>query len=66
MSGILERLTGLIHWACFLLTLYISFLFLTEPEIMEPLLKIFFALLPNVFGWVIKYIFTGNRNFFPW
>ena len=60
MSGILERLTGLIHWACFLLTLYISFLFLTEPEIMEPLLKIFFALLPNVFGWAIKYIFIKS------
>ncbi len=66
MSGFLERLTGLIHWASFLLTLYISFLFLTESVNMEPLIKIFLALLPNMFGWAIKYIFTGNQNFFPW
>ncbi len=66
MSGFLERLTGLIHWASFLLTLYVSFLFLTESVNMEPLIKIFLALFPNVNGWAIKYILTGNRNFFPW
>lgn len=66
MSGFLERLTGLIHWASFLLTLYVSFLFLTESVNMEPLKKIFLALLPNMNGWAIKYILTGNRNFFPW
>ena len=44
MSGFLERLTGLIHWASFLLTLYISFLFLTESVNMEPLIKIFLSL----------------------
>ena len=63
MSGF-ERLTLLIHWAGFLLTLWISYM-LTEPVNYEPLMKIFIAILPNTIGWLIKYIFTGNGKFFP-
>ena len=66
MSGFFERLTLLIHWAGFILTLLISYFYLTEPvQSYEPLMKIFIAILPNTIGWIIKYVFTGNRKFFP-
>ena len=65
MRGFLERLTGLIHWACFLITVWISYFYLTEPINLEPLWKVFMALLPNTIGWLIKYIFTGNSKLLP-
>ena len=65
MSGFLERLTLLIHWAGFLLTLWVSYMYITEPVNYEPLMKVFIALLPNSCGWLIKYVFTGNGKFFP-
>ena len=65
MTGFLKRLTGLIHWAGFLMTVFVSYLYLTEPVNYEPLMKVFIALLPNTIGWLIKYIFTGNSKFLP-
>ena len=65
MSDFLERLTGIIHWIGFLITLLISYLYLTEPANIETSLKIAIALMPNTVGWLIKYIFTGNGKFFP-
>jgi len=66
MSDFLERLTGLIHWVGFLITAWIAYMYLTESTNVDLLMQLFIALLPNTCGWLIKYIFTGNSNFFPW
>ena len=66
MSDFLERLTGLIHWVGFLITLWVAYMYLTEPTNIDLWFQIFATLLPNTCGWLVKYIFTGNNNFFPW
>lgn len=65
MSDFLERLTGIIHWAGFLLSVYVAYLYMTSPANLEPLMKFFLVLLPNSMGWLIKYVFTGNGKFLP-
>jgi hypothetical protein len=65
MSGFFERLTGIIHWIGFLISLLIGYLLITETNNNGLLLNTFFILMPNTLGWLIKFIFTGNGKFLP-
>ena len=67
MSDFLKRLTGVFHWICFLISVLIAFFILSQSaNNPNPLwLTLLMILTPNVIGWLIKYIFTGNSKFLP-
>ena len=82
MSDFLKRLTGVFHWICFLISVFIAFFAVsmdccycfrsstcyvegyTKP-IAEYLSTLQLILIPNVIGWLVKYIFTRNGKFLP-
>ncbi|MBH36398.1 MAG: hypothetical protein CMD89_00495 [Gammaproteobacteria bacterium] len=69
MNSFLERLTSVIHWIAFLITLAVAYMVFTDPYISSDSTPLFFkviiVLIPNTIGWLIKYISTGDSNFFP-
>lgn len=66
MNSFLERLTSVIHWIAFLITLAIAYTVFTDPFPSYGFyIKAILVLIPNTIGWLIKYIFTGDSNFFP-
>jgi hypothetical protein len=65
MSSFLERLTSVIHWIAFLMSILIVVMTLSYSDPDDYLIYFVFALVPNTIGWLIKYIFTGDGNFFP-
>ena len=71
MNSFLERLTLVIHWIAFLITLLIYFyMFVGNIGILgdtwaEFFFGIVFGLIPNTIGWLIKYVLTGNSDYFP-
>tara|TARA_B100000214_G_scaffold31221_1_gene20124 strand:- start:587 stop:979 length:393 start_codon:yes stop_codon:yes gene_type:complete len=66
MKGFLERLTGVIHWIGFGVSLYLVYFIYFEYPSDSPLwFDVLMILIPNTIGWLIKYIVTGNSNFLP-
>ena len=72
MNSFLERLTLVIHWIAFLITLFVAFgLFFGEVSGVRwdswahILFGLVFVLIPNTIGWLIKYVLTGNSDYFP-
>lgn len=64
MRSFLERLTGVIHWIGFGISL--AFAYTLFNDINNGLaFNIFIILTPNTLGWLIKYIFTGNGKYLP-
>ena len=66
MSEFLERLTGVIHWLAFLcacLLLLWHFTIDQSADITWIVVGMAFGI--NAVAWLIKFIFTGNGNFFP-
>ena len=71
MKGFLVRLTNVIHWTCFLVAILSTIGMLTSgtPLRVDPswflnyLLPILSLLLS---GWMLKYVLTGRKGFFPW
>ena len=67
MKNFLERLTGVVHWCGFLLSgllIYLVF-FSFEPSTNPFWLNFVLVMIPNMLGWLIKYIVTGNNKFLP-
>ena len=71
MKEFLVRLTNVIHWTCFLVAMLSTPGMLTSrtPLRVDPswllnyLLPILSLLLS---GWMLKYVLTGRKGFFPW
>lgn len=65
MSDFLERLTGVLHWFGFIISVFVAYLFFTETTDNPMWLSLVIILIPNTIGWLIKFVFTGNGKFFP-
>jgi len=65
MSDFLERLTGVLHWFGFIISVFVAYLFFTDGYDSPMLLSLVIILIPNTIGWLIKFVFTGNGKFFP-
>ncbi len=69
MNSFLERLTLVIHWIAFLITLFFVYgmwgLEGSGDTWAEFLVAIVIVLIPNTIGWLIKYVLTGNSDYFP-
>ena len=71
MKEFLVRLTNVIHWTCFLVAILSTIGMLTSRT---PLLAgaswLLNYLLPTLSlllsGWMLKYVLTGRKGFFPW
>ena len=66
MTGFLERLTTVIHWLAFLpacLILIWHFTLNQSQDITWVVIGSAFVI--NSAAWLIKFIFIGNGNFFP-
>jgi len=67
----LVRLTNVIHWTCFLVAILSTIGMLTSRTpllagaswLLNYLLPILSLLLS---GWMLKYVLTGRKGFFPW
>ena len=64
MKSFLERLTGVIHWIGFGISLALAYTLFNDIN-NGLALNIFIILMPNTLGWLIKYIFTGNGKYLP-
>ena len=67
MESFLARFCSVVHWIAFLITCGLLYTIISlSGESANPFLFNFIAaLIPNTIGWLIKFIFTGNGNFFP-
>ena len=66
MNSFLVKLCSVIHWIGFLMTCWLIYVVLSVSDLDTELSLInLTALVPNIIGWLIKLIFTGNRRFFP-
>lgn len=70
MNSFLERLTLVIHWIAYLITVIAGvFVVYGIIRVYETWAEVFVylgvALTPNTIGWLIKYILTGNSDYFP-
>tara|TARA_B100001175_G_C19356042_1_gene564724 strand:+ start:425 stop:625 length:201 start_codon:yes stop_codon:yes gene_type:complete len=65
MSNFLERLTGVIHWIGFAMSLLVAYLLFTSTNSNGLAFNVIFTLTPNTLGWLIKYIFTGDGKYLP-
>ena len=65
MKSFLERLTGVIHWIGFGISLALAYALFTTVNNNGLAFNIFIILTPNTLGWLIKYIFTGNGKYLP-
>ena len=68
MNSFLKRLTSVIHWIAFLISLAVLYMVFSDPYISSGstlFFKVIIVLIPNTIGWLIKYISTGDSNFFP-
>ena len=72
MKEFLVRLTNVIHWTCFLVAMLSTPGMLTSHTpagpldpwwLLNHLLPILSLLLS---GWMLKYVLTGRKGFFPW
>ena len=66
----LERLALVIHWIGFIIGA-VSFLaftltFMTAGSFWYLLSGVMFGIGPHLCGWLIRFILTGNKSFFPW
>ena len=66
LKDFIERVARVIHWAAFGLSLFVVLIIYTSGSELKLHLQIPAVLFPNACGWLIKYIFTGKNNFFPW
>ena len=65
MKSFFERLTGVIHWIGFGLSMLLAYFLFTSTNNNGLALNVFMTLTPNTIGWLIKYIVTGNGKFLP-
>ena len=66
MESFLVRLCSVIHWIGFLITCWLIYVLFSNSNNLDELSLInLTALVPNIIGWLIKFIFTGNGRFFP-
>jgi len=68
MNSFLKRLTSVIHWIAFLISLAVLYMVFSDPYISSGstlFFKVIIVLIPNTIGWLIKYISTGDSNFYP-
>ena len=66
MESFLVRLCSAIHWIAFLITCWLIYVVFSNSNNLEELSLInLTALVLNIIGWLIKFIFTGNGRFFP-
>ena len=66
MSSFLERLTSVMHWIGFIISLIIFYgLFTNVTPGQSYIFSAVIALFPNTVCWLIKYVLTGNGNYFP-
>ena len=68
MNSFLERLTLAIHWIGFLISLlsiFAYFMYGVDFNNYEWVGAFVMILIPNTIGWFIKWLFTGNSNYFP-
>ena len=61
----IERLASVTHWIGFLISIFILVMTIPSSDPNDYLIYFVIALVPNTVGWLIKYIFTGDGNFFP-
>ena len=61
----IERLASVLHWIGFLISIFIVVMTISFSDPNDYLIYFVIALVPNTIGWLIKYIFTGDGNFFP-
>tara|TARA_B100001250_G_C19779178_1_gene781023 strand:+ start:342 stop:542 length:201 start_codon:yes stop_codon:yes gene_type:complete len=65
MRGFLGRLTGVIHWIGFGISLALAYTLFTSTNNNGLAFNVLITLTPNTVGWLIKYIFIGNGKYLP-
>ena len=69
LKGIVNRLGIVLHWSGFIIFIFslIMIIFATFVEPHVRLLATFFLAFSFwVGGWVLKFLLTGRKEFFPW
>ena len=62
----LDRIATVVHWLGFITTLVFGyFIFFDSQDALPFWLKLIVTLAPNTAAWVVAYILSGSRGFFP-
>ena len=67
----LDRLALVIHWIGFaigaLVGVFMLLVFLNGTNVAVPIFVAALSfIVPHTCGWLVKFILTGNKSFFPW